>query len=349
MRNLLYLIVGASLLLCCECCRNDKNYYVREPEDYLAITDTVHYEVHKVATPTLLPARMIVTNNHLVIGQNKTELSFCIHELPLGGRSFEAVPRGRGPLELIEPDFKSLMPEKEGFIIADADYLLKYYTISGEDVLLKDKWRFFDSNILNGVIKVGETILNVNIDERDSQPFEFVAMKPDGTKYYLGRIPEWDEEVSNDDAGSFMTYANMHIARPSGGRFAEFYSFWRKVRILDERGNILSETSINYPTSSSRVPPSQGIYCTYGVTPCASDSFIVALAENSFRGKSVPSQQPDFSEFQVWDWDGHLLHRVILKKKMSVFTVDFDSGRLYAMDQENEDAVYSADMSKFLH
>lgn len=342
-------LFGICICLYWGCEQNDKAYYVPEPEDYLSITDTIGFTPHHIKTPSLLPVRMIVVNNHLVIAQAKDKYSFCIQELPLGGDSFLGVLRGRGPAELIEPDFKSLAPDGEGFIIADVDNLMKRYIIRDSEVVMEDKQRFFDTNVLNGVIKVGSTLLNVNIDERESHPYEFVALKADGSKEYIGEIPDWDIDTSQEGEISFITYANMHIARPHGDRIAEFYSFFRKVRILDEKGRILSETSINYPTPSSRVPPSEGIYCTYGIPPCASDLRIVALAENSFRaGGPVNPQGNNYSEFQIWDWNGHLLHRVIIKKKIDVFTVDFSSGTLYGMDQSLEDVVFTSAISGFL-
>ena len=290
-----------------------------------------------------------MVNNHLVIAQAKDKYSFCIQELPLGGDSFLGAFRGRGPTELIDPDFKSLVPDGDGFIIADVDNLIKKYIIRDGEVVMEDKQRFFDTNVLNGVIKVGDTLLNVNIDERENHPYEFVALKADGSKKYIGEIPDWDIDSSQEGKTSLITYANMHIARPYGDKIAEFYSFFRKVRILDIKGRILSETSINYPTPSSIVPLSEGIYCTYGIPPCASGLRVVALAENSFRaGGPINPQQKKYSEFQIWDWDGHLLHRVIIKTKIDVFTVDFSSGTLYGMNQSLEDVVFSSDISGFL-
>lgn len=328
------------------CSRHKGGDSVSEPEDYSSITDTVEV-VSNVCKQTILsPMRMFVSGNHLVVASNvKTGHVFNVYSLPLGGDEYSGVNLGRGPGELIRPDFNSMVGVKEGFMVADADDCVKFFRIGSGGIEQSGSERIFDPGPLNGVIRLGDAYLNYNFD-RQEHPYEFVALKTDGSRDYLGEVPDWDKNIGSNSAEAISEYMNMHVSRPKNDRIAEFYCWYRKVRILDAGGNVLHETSINYPTPSDR----QGYYCTYGMAPCASNTRIVALAENAFRivdPKDVVKPK-DYSEFQVWDWEGHLLKRIITKTIITKYTVDFSTGILYGLNPDNENVIYTVDIMRYL-
>lgn len=346
--RLRYLSIIAIAVCFTVCCSHiGRTVIISEPQDYLLITDTVKVIPKHCDVPFLMPMRVLVTDNHLVIANRNTGKAFIIYNLPLNGDGFEAVHFGRGPEELIDPDFMS-MTAKDGMVmVADADDYMKSFSIGNGKVGLYEKQRMFIESLQNGVMMVRNRFLNYNINNRDTQPYEFSISRPDGSQGFISESPHWDDSIEESSIQGALIYTNCHVAQPHGDRIAEFYTRFRKVRIVDIHGRLLSETAINYPNSSERIHDqpdgSGGYYQTYGMV-VASDDRIVAQAINAMR--LAPPE--GCSEFQVWDWDGNLLKRIMIKEPINNFAVDFVSGHLYGICAGNEDTVFFADIKEML-
>ena len=320
--------------------------YIAEPEDYLSITDTVSVIPSQCTLLSIQPHNMFIIDNYLVVANESKDFAFNVFPLPLTGEGFTAVHFGKGPGELIDPDYLSIAVDENRFMIADKDDYYKSFSISDNGISPIGQTRLYNKDIQNGIFKLGSKILNNN-DDRVNHYYEYVVLNPDGSKDYLGEVPEWDKEITME-MNSFY-YWNYRVVHPDGKRFAEFFWRFRKVRILDDRGHALSETSINYPTPSGRVPDSEGIYSAYGGIPCASKTRIVQFAENTFLRKTNGDISPrTLSEYQVWDWEGHLLKRFIIKEHLELFTVDFKSGIFYGIDPNRENIVFTANIRNLL-
>lgn len=346
--NRLSLFLLTSLVII-SCRDNTKQVFVAEPTDYVALTDTVDVEARACELSSPLPIKLSVVDNHLIVANLKSEYVFNVYELPLGGDEFQAVHLGRGPNELISPDFNSIVSEGESLIVADKDNYFKKYSFVDGGSRLVSKERFYNNgDPLNGVIKVGKGCLNVNYGERQEHPFEFVIVNEDGGREYIGPIPDWDDNLGEGDLAGLFVYQSTHVARPGRDEIAEFYNRYRKVRIMDYKGVVLCESEINYPTKADKIPDSEGYYYTYGEA-CASGERIVVKAINSFLGKtSVENDQEAFSEFQIWDWRCHLLKRIITRCQLDVFTVDFNTGVLYGVDRSKDKTIFTVDLSTYL-
>lgn len=337
--------VAASGIVCCG--SPDKSVTISEPDDYISITDTITTVSKHCDLCFMSPMRAIVADNHLIIANRQTERIFTVFALPLDGSGFEAIHFGRGPEELIDPDFMSMVPDDQGFLVADADDYMKAFSISDGGISLTRKERMFTETLLNGVIKINGSFLNYNINNRERQPYEYSISRANGSKGFVSPSPRWDESIDESSfQGAFM-YANCHVAQPHGDKIAEFYTRFRKVRIIDSSGHLLTETSVNYPNSAERIHDlpdgSGGYYQTYGMV-VASEYRIVAQAINAMRTGTTES----VSEFQVWDWYGHILQRLIIKEPINNFAVDFKSGLLYGICPDIIDAVYIADIHNYL-
>lgn len=325
---------------------NGDSKYIAEPEDYLSITDTVSVTPNQCTLLSIQPHNMFVIDNYLVVAKESRDFAFNVFPLPFTGEGFSSVHFGKGPGELIDPDYLSITFDDNRFMIADKDDYYKSYSISDNGIIPIGQTRLYNKDIQNGIFKFGGKILNNN-DDRVNHYSEYVVLNTDGSKEYLGDVPEWDEEITME-MNSFY-YWNYRVIHPEGKKLAEFFWRFRKVRILDDKGHVLSETSINYPTPADRVPDSEGIYSAYGGIPCASKTRIVQFAENAFLRKSSGNISPrTISEYQVWDWEGHLLKRFIIKEHLELFTVDFTSGTFYGIDPNRENIVFTANICDFL-
>lgn len=325
-----------------------KKVIVPEPKNYLAITDTVALVQKPLNLPSLMPMAMIVAQGHLVVA-NRNAIIFNAYPLPITGSGISGVHSGRGPGELIAYDLMSFAGDDSGFYVADLDNYYKKFTISGGIISQTAKERFYNNNDpLNGMIKIKGKFLNCNYNGRKEHPYEFVVLNPDGSKDYIGKVPDWNKSISDGDVTSIIEYMNCHIAQPGGNRIAVFYCNYRKVRIMNLKGQLLSETSINYPTNSSKIPDPKGTYRMYG-SACASNTRMVVRVYNSVLSQGGSLSDRKSTEFQIWDWEGHLLKRMIVKGKIDVFTVDYNTNTFYGLDRDEDSLLYMADISKLLN
>ena len=234
-------------------------------------------------------------------------------------------------------------------MIADKDNYLKEFSFLNGKLQMKDKERFYNNgDPLNGITKIGDSFLNVNYSEREQHSFEFVIINADGTRKYIGQIPDWDKSTSASDLTNMFVYQSTHIARPGHKEFAEFYNRFRKIRFLDTKGNILYESEMNYPTKADKVPDSEGIFYMYGEA-CASSEMIVVKAINSYLGEDHSKNAlEECSEFQIWDWEGRIIKRIITRCRLSHFTVDFKTGLMYGVNRDKDNKIYIVDLSQYL-
>ena len=338
-----------TIIVCLASCSRNAGgtKYVHEPNDYLSITDTVTATKVVCNLSALRPRNLLISNNHLVVVDQSKNNVFNVYPLPLTGEGFSTIHYGKGPEEIIDPDYIGIKDYGSGIIVADKDNYLKTFSITGQSVHLIDKERLFrEAGFQPGLFKLGNKILEYN-DKREVNNYEYHVLSSDGNEEYIGAVPEWDDGITTKKSGLY--YTNLRAIHPNGKLFAEFFWRFRRVRILDDKGNVLSETAINYPSSSNLIPDSEGVYITYGGIPCASKTRIVQLAQNEFVYKKTGDISPrTISEFQIWDWEGHMLRRFIIKERLDLFTVDFKTGTFYGIDPAKEDVIFKADISNLL-
>lgn len=315
-------------------------------DDALAVTDTVRMISVKSELPILAAGRLFVADNHLVMYQFRVEKRFQIYDLPLTGKCFSAGMIGRGPDEFIDPDLRSILGCPQGFYLADQD-AFKTVAIKDSSIKVVSKEPLFtDGAPLNGVIKVKDKYVNLDVnamapefDPEGSRQFQVIGSG--GVEKRIAELPDWDNNSNN-----IIRYFSSIVAKPDDEVFAAFYAFgFRKIRYYDLDGNVLKEVSADFPDGA--VHTEDGYYMTYA-TSFASKSRIVVECCNFYRLPKPDSKTPDCTEYQIWDWDGHLTHRLIVPMRLGAYTVDFSTGILYATSSEFEDEIFYSDISEYL-
>jgi len=291
----------------------------------------------------LMPVRLFAAGGHLVLYQTRVEKRFQIYDLPLTGKCFAAGMIGRGPDEFIDPDYGSMVGNQVGFCLADRD---AYKTVSIVDnavrVVLKEPL-FTDGVPLNGVIKVKDKFLNLDAEAMIQGRFaegvrQFQVIGERGVEDRICELPDWDENNSN-----IIRYVSHLVTNTDNNTFAAFYCGFRKIRFYSLSGDLIKEVSADFPDQS--VHKEGIIYETY-TRPVASNERIVVRCGNYVRtGHDV---RPDHTEYQIWDWDGHLVHRLIVPMRLGTYTVDFFTGTLYATCEDSEDEIFYSDISEYL-
>lgn len=338
-----------SVLLCS--CSGSKSRADGSEPDYPSITDTVRLNRLSVNDEFLKPTRLFVAQNHLVVAHTGMDHIFNAYSLPLTGEVVTGVSSGRGPKELIAPDMGSVIDGKDGFRIVDSDFRIKKIAITDEAVsVVSDAMLFMnDAKVIvqNGMTYSGGYYIFPNMSDLSEGHKQYVRVDKEGNKSLIGDYPEWGKSRGeNEPFLEFINYANARIGHPGGKKFAEFYARYRRMRILDNDGNVLSEAQVNYPTPADM--HAQGLtYRTYAGYPETDGKYISMALENRDVSR-LDSPAPDYSEVQIWNWDGELLKRLILVPRMSFTTVDFKKGMIFGIDSNEESSLFYADISDCL-
>jgi len=342
-------IAGALIVLATLCaCKTESTEKVITLKDCKRKTDSISVTPVKTDLMLLNPSKINVCGDYLVVSQAKTEKVFSIFHLPLDGKGFEAGHVGRGPNEFIRPDLQSITVHGSGFSIVDMDSYAKEIRIEGDSIRIADKQLLYtNGEAPNGVIKVGDSFINTNLFV-DKNPKEFVVYKKDGSRNYICDFPTWGNEAESPIMKA-LDYMRAVVAHPSKDMFAAFYCHYRKFRIHSLDGTLLKEVSVEFPDSPIKNVKDNGVnrFDTYTSTPCASEDRIAVLCKNRYH---ADKDLGDTRELQVWDWNGNLVHRTIIKAPLSLVTIDFDKGILYGIgpDENDESCIYTADVSKFI-
>ncbi len=342
MKKSIIFFVTSFLVLCCG--TRSEDVVSVGVEDALALTDTVRMTSVKSELPILAPARLFVAADHLVLYQVQVEKRFQVYDLPLTGKCFSAGMIGRGPDEFIEPDVGSMVGCDGEFFVADQD---AFKTVEILDSAVKVTSKIpvsTDGTTLNGVIKVKDKYVNVDVyamtpGYNPEGPRQFQVIGTDGVERRIAELPNWND---NDD--NIARYFSSIVAKPDDNVFAAFYGFnFRKIRYYNLDGDLLKEVSADFPDSS--IHQSEERFMTYGRS-FASKNRIIVICNN--YSQMSRDKAPDYSELQVWDWDGHLIHRLIVPMKFGIYTVDFSTGTLYATSSEFVDEIFYSDISEYL-
>lgn len=310
----------------------------------LALTDTVRMTSVKSELPILAPGRLFTAGKHLVLYEYAGEKRFQVYDLPLTGKCFEAGMIGRGPHEFIDPDMGSMLGCDDGFYLADQD-AFKTVRIGDRSLSVVSKVPLLTEGAnLNGVIKVKDKYLNPDVyamvpGSLPEGPRQFQVIGPKGVEKRIAELPEW-----NDDDDNLVRYFSSVVARPGEDVFAAFYALnFRKIRYYNLDGDLLMEVSADFPDKS--IHGSDECFSTYG-RAFASKDRIVVICNNSSR--MAKDKTPSCTELQIWDWKGHLIHRLIVTMRFGVYTVDFSTGLLYVASGGHEDEIFYCDISKYL-
>lgn len=333
-------------LICMVSCNNgqERIKYIHGPS---TTPDTLVFDSVETNIPVFLPVKMAISGNHkLVIGIDKDEFAFAVFNLPLDGSGKKMGYIGRGPDEFLKLDYAGMTPAQEGICIADMDGYYKTVRVTEEGMTIdNEESTFMEGEFPNGCLKTRDGFLNVNLYGINEHNEQFFLIDKEGKRKYIAPYPSWVTE-DGDEGGipPFFRGFSFRIVRPDGKQFAAVYGHQRKLIFYNLEGNILNETSVEFPDKSVHKKSSNGMYYnTYSVYPCASNDRIVALCSNSY-----PEDDIKFKELHVFDWSGELLSVLYVPRWVTMFTVDFGEKKLYAMNLKTEDKIYCADISNYL-
>ena len=333
--------VALAIIACAlfSCSRNPE---VKRIIDGVVPTDSISMRQVEIGTELLMPENIFVVKDKLVIYQSKADKLFTVFPLPFTGHSYAAGRTGRGPDEFLRIDIRSIVPDGDGFQVADnGDMTVKSVKFDAGQVRVTDRKKIDSSSGFNGMFEMADCYINMNVF---SDEYEYMVYdKQTGKSRGIIPYPDWYK--GTEEWAPVSYYMNFGIPRPSGDLFAIFYAYFRKIQIADTEGRILKEVTLDFDGDISGCGPvSSRKYIAFSLFPVATDDYVAVQYADRIPGR----ERGDITEVQVWNWDGALLHRLIFDKGFGTFTIDPQTGILFATPFDDPQHLYTADLSDIL-
>lgn len=279
-------------------------------------------ELKKISVkPSLVnPQQMFVAADRLVVYQRNADFPLVVYPFPFTGEGYYDCTAGRANGEFMRPDDRSFIYDCDGFSYYEQGGVKKRFELDGEG-------HFYCTHIeqvdlfgepLNGLKELSSGLLNVSLNA----DYEFVIVKPDGTKKFICKYPDLD--IGEDEFKPMRFYKTVTV-HPGRNKFACFYGFAPLFRIVSSDGEIDKEITFAID-GIMKEPYKRPLFFWGGV--CSDDKFILAKVADT--------------DFVLLDWEGKVLKWLRADTAVSLFTYDFSADRLYAcnMNDEGVDLYY---------
>jgi hypothetical protein len=176
-------------------------------------------------------------------------------------------------------------------------------------------------------------------DVSNHNDFEYVLVNVENkNNKAFSRYPNWTNQGWVEEMKPFVYIKNTAV-HPDGTKFASFYAFFKKWRIYDYYGNLQMNISANIePYQPNIVQDVNDRMVYYYGYPYTTKEYIYVLCKNSLYA----DHKKDFTELQVWNWEGVPKAIFQLDKKIDLFTISEKEKKIYALnkDEGNEDKIY---------
>ena len=183
-----FLFFGVTTLLLASC--SVKSVRIKSAP----VTDSLHLESMAMHGGSLMPTRMLVSGDKLVIFQRKSDVFFQVYNLPFDGSFYATGFKGRGPNEFISPDVQSMIPCNGGFRMADTDGSINTVTLTDSSAFISSK-EYVDTkgSHLNGMIPLKDSYLNVSM-YGDKYEYVVYDLLNDESRF-VSPYPDWGVSI----------------------------------------------------------------------------------------------------------------------------------------------------------
>lgn len=328
------LFIFLFVILVCACCAqpNRNQTYTSFKE-----TDTLMTATHPIPPIMLYPRGMFLEGDYLVVYNDKMDTCFQVFDRKNLQYLYSFGLLGGGP-----EDFQMPMPQvvgknAAGTFIQDGNVLKLISFADGTPVISTHKLPL-EQRVYNGLRMLADSsyVCEAGFEENK----EYLFIHADGTSEYKVDYPETEERFGSLLARN-QAYGRIEAVHPSGERFASFYSFDRRFRIIDRSGEILHDVTLDIAPREKQIPVEDRDRRIHTLSAYATENHIYTLnldmkPEEIYAQKGLPS-------IQVFSWEGEPLAQWFLDRFISSFTVDEDSHTIYGVFAENEKEIYTFD------
>lgn len=304
----------------------------------------LHAKIHKVDPVILSPFSVCITDDKLVIFENKKDTLFDIFDLNTCQYLYSDGIRGNGPNEFLTIAPRFFEPTEKGFKVLFAETNeVGEYIVSSNAILLKKKDKLkIDRRGLNGVMDLGN---NKYIMWGDFNAFKEYELLDNtlGESVLIGEYPNWTNVDFKENIQKYMAYLKNGVMHPDGTAFVSFYFNFKRARFYNYKGILQKDILLNVePLEQTFTDNTEEQIVYYYSSPVADESCIYVLCANKNRSEYFDK----YPELQVWNWEGDILGIYKLDKNLSMIVLDKKRNKIYGVDSYVEDEIYEYDISR---
>ena len=300
-------------------CVSHKEQIVDLPNPTSLLADSI------TTPPVLLSVtRLFIVHDMLVAYEQRKDTLFSFWKLPECQYLFNAGVKGQGPNDFLILD-RNFVESKEGFKVFELpSNRVKELKIdsSGTFKLISEQRLKVNQMPLNRFLFLADSSYCF-LSQDDKYEYTLLDKKQDTHQF-----SDYPFDLLKKDKGddNNFVYNKLTVSKPDGEMFASFYVYIKMMRIYNRHGEMLNEIVLEHANSSL---DNEEKITYYPYPPCADNKYIYVL-----------TKQEEEPILEVWTWNGELVERYSLDKKISNFVVSNKYHTLYAVNKDIEDKIY---------
>lgn len=333
------ILVLAIVATCCISKRNESSLTF-QVSDFL-VSKTVSVPVN-----SLLPFKVFITGDFLVIyDQQKTDL-FKVFALPSIKFLFSWGEVGRGPGEFYLINSSSIIGFKDRFVFQDHQRVLTA-TVDKNSILVTDDQMLKQQNEpINGLLRINDSCFIFDRSSADDFEHTFINLKDDSKTFNFG---EFNDPYNIDEYYiREQVYTKTKAVKPDGRRIAVFYLFINKFKLYDENLKIIKEVFIGGDNHFANFSISDLISKQmYNAEVVVNDSLIYVLNPNISLAELRENKETLKPTITVWNWDGEPIAKYQLDKPVCSFALSNNNRKIYAISTFVMNEIYEYELPGF--
>lgn len=291
-----------------------------------------------ISSPMLYPRNIFISDNKLVVLNEKTDTLFQVFSLPDLHYAYSFGIKGEGPEDFNMPAINVVSYEEDGFTLLDVNKL-KHIHVSDEASTVSSEVLPFDFPYYNGMMKLSDSLYccDAGLEEDKEYMFLRLGSEPVLRGEYPENVDRFKETLARNQA-----YDKITVVKPGGGGFASFYRYTRRYRIYDSEGTLLDDVILDI-APGNKEPDAEGENnYIHAISAFATENYIYTLnldmvPKEIMEGNRMPN-------IQVFDWDGVPVKQYLLDRFISSFAVDEKGGKIYGVFVDDADGIYTFKM-----
>lgn len=298
-----------------------------------------------LAHPTLLPTKMLVVSDKVVVFDNSRKTGiFDVYSIPdfTFLYSFGKIGEGPGEFRFVDPNSLGVLDDRIYIFTGGRAFITRLDSIRATSENVLD---LQESVPVNRLLMLNDSTYVRDIMEAEHGGPEHILVKS-GINKTLIRFGEYPEKKDLnpplDQEEIYRSFLKSTVSNKQDARLAAFYTNHDRIKFYDRTGALQKDVIGENPLVD-RVDQDSEIY---RVEPFATDEFIYVL----YIGKSKKEVENEIETFrpqlEVWNWDGYLVKRFTLDEPITTFSISENHQKLYGISFFRENTIFEFDLTQ---
>ena len=316
--------------------------------DEFPINGELAAKVNIVDKDMLLPIKIFLANDKIIVLDNIENEKFKIFNLPGIVHSFSMGVEGNGPGEMKFLDPTSIEITKNGFEILEGDRSkIRIFDVLDDTIINSNNINLpLLGYPINRLRKISDSIYFADNEMTDFD-FEHMIISTKQQKI-IGRFGSYPEDELNFDQNSnkYQIYGKENIYNPYKKRFLTFYYLFNRFKIYDNKGNQIKQVDVGKGRPNLKLNMKDNVL--YHGALAGTKDFLFDLEIGISKNELMNDMDSFRPKINIWDWDGNPVASYTLDQPIISFTVDEKRQKLYAITFHRMNEIYEYDLPDYL-